>query len=79
LANDSHTHDLTQLLQPAELKVDLEKAIQGNAAMQSSWDAIHDWSVTSRYERKSLTEATDLLEAIEDQEGGLLPWIRLHW
>ena len=79
LVNDSHTHDLTKLLQLAELKVDLEQAMQGNPAMQSSWDAVQDWSETSRYERKSLQEAADLLVAIEDQTGGLLPWIKLHW
>jgi len=79
LVNDSHTHDLAKLLQLAELKVDLEQAMQGSPAMQSSWDAIQDWSETSRYERKNLQEATDLLEAIDDQKGGLLPWIRSRW
>jgi HEPN domain-containing protein len=79
LVNDSHTHDLAKLLQLAELRVDLEQAMQGNPAMQSSWGAIQDWSETSRYERKNAQEASDLLQAIEDQAGGLLPWIRLHW
>jgi hypothetical protein len=79
LVNESHTHDLTKLLLLAELKVDLETAMQGNPVMKSSWDAIHDWSETSRYELKSLQEAADLLEAIESQSGGLLPWIKLHW
>jgi HEPN domain-containing protein len=79
LVIDSHTHDLAKLLQLAELKIDLDSAMQGNSAMQSSWDAIQDWSETSRYERKSLQEAVDLLQAIEDQTGGLLPWIRLRW
>jgi HEPN domain-containing protein len=78
LVIDSHTHDLAKLLQLAELKIDLDSAMQGNSAMQSSWDAIQDWSETSRYERKSLQEAVDLLQAIEDQTGGLLPWIRLR-
>lgn len=79
LVNDSHSHDLAKLLQLAELKVDLDTAMQGNAAMQSSWDAIQDWSETSRYERKNAQEAADLLQAVEDQAGGLLPWIRLRW
>jgi hypothetical protein len=78
LVIDSHTHDLAKLPQLAELKIDLDSAMQGNSAMQSSWDAIQDWSETSRYERKSLQEAVDLLQAIEDQTGGLLPWIRLR-
>jgi len=79
LVNDSHTHDLSKLLQLAELKVDLEAAMQGNPAMKSSWDAIQDWSETSRYDRRNAQEASDLLQAIEDQAGGLLPWIRLRW
>jgi HEPN domain-containing protein len=79
LVNDSHTHDLAKLLQLAELKVDLEQAMQGDPVMQSSWGAIQDWSETSRYERKSAQEASDLLQAIEDQAGGLLPWIKLRW
>jgi HEPN domain-containing protein len=79
LVNDSHTHDLSKLLQLAELKVDLETAMQGNPAMKSSWDAIQDGSETSRYDRRNAQEASDLLQAVEDQAGGLLPWIRLRW
>ena len=79
LVNDSHSHDLAKLLQLAELKIDLDTAMQGNAAMQSSWDAIQDWSETSRYERRNTQEAADLLQAVEDQAGGLLPWIKLRW
>lgn len=79
LVNDSHTHDLGKLLQLAELKIDLEAAMQANPAMQSSLDAVQDWSETSRYEKKSVQEATELLQAIEDQAGGLLPWIKLRW
>jgi hypothetical protein len=36
LVNDSHTHDIAKLLQLAELKVELEAAMQGNPAMKSS-------------------------------------------
>jgi hypothetical protein len=79
LVNDSHSHDLAKLVQIAELKIDLDSAMQGNAAMQSSWDAIQDWSETSRYESKNAQEAAELLQAIEDQSGGLLPWIKLRW
>jgi HEPN domain-containing protein len=79
LVNDSHSHDLAKLLQLAELKIDLDAAMQGNAAMQSSWDVIQDWSETSRYERKNAQEAADLLQAVEDPSGGLLPWIKSRW
>jgi HEPN domain-containing protein len=79
LVNDSHTHDLGKLLNLAELKDELNAVIVNDPAMESALDKIQDWSETSRYQRKTAQEATALLKAIEDQEGGLLPWIRLHW
>ncbi len=79
LVNDSHTHDLGKLLNLAELKDELNAVIVNDPAMESALDKIQDWSETSRYQRKTTQEATALLKAIEDQEGGLLPWIRLHW
>lgn len=79
LVNDSHTRDLGKLLQLAELNIDLQTEMQANPAMQSNLAAIQDWSEASRYERKEAREATELLQAIEDQTGGLLPWIKLHW
>ncbi len=79
LVNDSHTHDLGKLLQLAELKLDLDAALQADPPMQAKLDTVQDWSETSRYERKTLQETTDLVEAVEDGTGGLLPWIRLRW
>jgi HEPN domain-containing protein len=79
LVNDSHTHDLGKLLSVAELRIELDAAIQADPLMKAKLDTIEDWSETSRYERKTLQEATDLLEAVEDGTGGLLSWIRSRW
>ncbi len=64
--NKSHTHDIAKLLQLAELKIELEIAMQGNPVMRAGLDTIQDWSESSRYERKAEQEARDLLQAIED-------------
>lgn len=79
LVNDSHTHDVGKLFQLAELKIELEAAVQAVPSMQSKLDTVQDWSEASRYQKKTLQEATDLLDAIEDATGGLLPWIKLRW
>jgi HEPN domain-containing protein len=79
LVNDSHTHDLGKLFQLAELKIELEDAIKADPSIQAKLDTIQDWSEASRYESKNQQDATDLLEAIEDRTGGLLPWIKLRW
>ena len=79
LVNDSHTHDLGKLLQLAELKSELDAVVQDDPFMRSILETIQDWSETSRYEKKTVQDAKALLAAIEDREGGLLPWMRLRW
>jgi len=79
LVNDSHTHDLRKLLQLAELKIELDAVVQIDPSMQARLNTVQDWSEASRYDRKTLQEATDLLEAVDDTKGGLLPWIMLRW
>jgi hypothetical protein len=79
LAVDSHSHDIVKLLQLADLKLELETAAQSSPALVASLDTIKDWSEATRYERHSTPEASDLIQAIEDSAGGLLPWIKLHW
>lgn len=79
LANDSHTHNLKELLRLAELNNELDAVIAADAGIASALDKIKDWSETSRYQRKTTQDAADLLKAVEGQPGGRLPWIRLHW
>jgi hypothetical protein len=48
--------------------------------MKTNWIIVQDWSEESRYDRnKTDQEAAELLKAIEDQAGGLLPWLRQRW
>jgi HEPN domain-containing protein len=79
LVNDSHTHNLKTLLQLAELKTEMDAAIDVDPGMESVLGRIQEWSETSRYQKRTAQEAEALLKAIEDGKGGLLPWIRLHW
>jgi HEPN domain-containing protein len=79
LVNDSHTHNLKNLLQLAELKTELDATIDADPNMESVLDRVQEWSETSRYQRRNAQEAEALLNAIDDEKGGLLPWIRLHW
>lgn len=79
LVRDSYTHNLKDLLQYAELKIELDTAVRTDPSMIAKWATIQQWSEESRYMRKTIAEAEDLLVAIEDRTGGLLPWIRMHW
>ena len=79
LVNDSHTHNLKELLRLAELKTELDSVLDADPEMRSNLETVQDWSETARYQRKTVLDTRALLMAIEDREGGPLPWIRLHW
>jgi len=79
LAQESYTHDLKELVRVALLKYELNSALKANSQMVSYWEIVRGWSEESRYARKTIEEAQSLLQAIEDQEGGMLPWVQKHW
>ena len=79
LVNDSHTHNLKELLRLAELKTELDSVLDADPEMRSNLETVQDWSETARYQRKTVLDTIALLTAIESQKGGLLPWIRQRW
>jgi HEPN domain-containing protein len=78
-SSNFYVHDLEKLLGHAKLKSEFDLALRDNPAMNTNWIAAKDWSEKSRYDRKTVEEATGLLMAIEDQNGGLLQWVQKHW
>ena len=74
-----YVHDLRKLLGSARLSVELDQALQRDAAMEANWTIVVNWSEASRYLTKTAQEATDLIHAIEDPAGGILPWITQRW
>ena len=79
-SNKYFSHDLADLLGFAKLKLELDQALRVNPALDTSWTIILKWSEESRYQQgKTAQDVLDLLTAIEDQTGGLLPWLQQHW
>lgn len=80
LALDSHVHDLTRLLQVANLQVALKSSTQSDAQLDIFWTVVKDWSEQFRYERTiSQAMAQQLIEAVDDTNSGVLKWLKNHW
>jgi hypothetical protein len=79
LVEKSYTHDVEKLMEAAGLANLLKLALARNEGLALDWETVREWSEQSRYEASTAQKATALLRAIEDQAGGLLPWIQLHW
>lgn len=80
LVNESHTHSLKELLRLALLKDDWDAAVNAAPALRKNWILLLNWSEASRYQQgRTEQEAADLINAIEDPNGGILPWVRQRW
>ena len=53
--------------------------IRANPTLGNNWTLVEDWTVESRYQRKTQVEAEELFAAVADQSNGVLPWIKGHW
>ncbi len=75
-----YSHDLDNLLELARLRMDLDTSTQSDPALNTHWIVVQNWSEERRYDQgKSAQDATDLLSAVENQTGGMLPWLRQRW
>ena len=85
LVNDSHTHEIGNLLRLAGLSDRLKIDIDRNVISETFWETVQRWSEQSRYE---LIEGEDvfrflksklMITAVESEKGGVLPWIKQYW
>ena len=76
---DSHTHNLTGLLQLAGLTKALKQAEQIHPELHTNWVIVADWFEVSRYARPSQEDAENLLRALAERKHGVLGWLKQHW
>jgi hypothetical protein len=74
-----YTHDLERLIQAAGLAADLKRDSLTDPDLDASWTLVKNWNESSRYERKTGTEAKDIIQAITDPKHGVLPWLKARW
>ena|ERR1043165_8471140 len=73
------THNLMQLLSLSGLKKEFDAATVADADLSGSWGFVKDWNESSRYTRKTKTQAQQLYDAITDTKHGVLSWIKSRW
>ncbi|MCC6357412.1 MAG: HEPN domain-containing protein [Phycisphaerales bacterium] len=78
-ANEVWTHDLTDLLRSAGLKAAHQHESARSLQFNAFWTLVKDWSEASRYELRRMSEARELLRALDDPKDGVLRWVRKHW
>jgi hypothetical protein len=79
LVNSFFTHDLVELLSISGVKSSKEER-STDKNFQTSWDIVKDWNESFRYDL-GITEkiASDMYEAVTNEQSGILPWLRTLW
>ncbi len=77
--NDSHTHNLKDLMRLANLEVARLEQARNSVAFRNNWDLVQQWSEQSRYQRHARVVAQALVEAVTDSKHGLITWIKRYW
>jgi len=80
LANESYTHNLTDLLEGARLDSDFEADALADSQLADNWRTIKDWSESARYQAIiSEPDGRELHAAITSRNGGVLSWVKRRW
>lgn len=79
VVNRSWTHNLTRLVEVAELEKERNEKASKDNEFELRWRVVKDWSEDSRYREVGEKEAKQLYDATVNPDYGVLPWLEQHW
>lgn len=80
LLNKFFTHDLNHLLACAGLNQALKHHADNSPVFSKNWvQGVLKWSSESRYSEVSPAAARELVRAVNDEQDGVLPWLKNFW
>lgn len=79
LVRNVYVHDLERLVGVAEMDVPLRRAQEGDRKFASHWSIAVEWRESIRYESVDRSACLAMLDAIGDEQSGILQWLKKHW
>jgi len=77
--NAVYSHKLDELLGLAGIKKQLQDDMKNSADLSAAWGVASKWNETSRYEMWDQFAAASMIEAVGDQNHGVLQWLKKRW
>jgi HEPN domain-containing protein len=74
-----YVHDLLKLLNIADLDSTFEQERKLDAAFETNWTVVKDWTEEARYQSRGKQKAEEILAAINDPQHGVLQWLKRNW
>ena len=79
LVSATYSHNFRSLVGTAGLSADLRNREQADRNFAANWGIVSSWSPEARYARATQQQAGELLQAISDEDDGVLAWIKAFW
>ena len=79
LVEKIYNHTFSSLIGLAGLEPQFDRRKEAHTPFAKNWLTVSQWNTESRYTKKTEGEAQAILEAIENETDGVLPWIKSHW
>jgi hypothetical protein len=77
--NETYRHELIKLVGIAGLTAELRTREQRSPAFAANWSTVAEWSPEKRYESIDSYSAQFMIEAVNEPENGVFPWIKTYW
>ena len=74
-----YSHKLDELVGLAGIKRQLQDDTRNDPILSAAWGIASKWNETSRYEMWDQFAAGSMLEAVGDENHGVLQWLKKHW
>lgn len=75
----SYSHDLSGLAVAARLDATFRQRASRDKLFEANWNLIKAWSEESRYRTTNKSDCGALLDAIMEEQHGVLPWLEQLW
>jgi hypothetical protein len=77
--NAVYSHRLDELLGLTGIKREFQDDMRNDPALSAAWGVASKWTETSRYSMWDQFAAASMIDAVGDQQHGVLQWLKKHW
>ena len=76
---NAYTHNLKELLRLTDIEQGFRLSAQADPVFARNWDLTIRWSEAARYAASSEADCRELMNAIMENDHGVMPWLKMRW
>ncbi|MGN6423859.1 MAG: hypothetical protein ACTHLA_11165 [Asticcacaulis sp.] len=77
--NSLYSHSISDLIGLSGLKLEFDEQKNNSPDFAANWAIVSNWDESSRYENIDEVSAVELINAISNENSGVMKWLMQHW